>query len=518
MASLPARVWRDFTSPVPNTTDPAKVGSTAWNDDLNVFLGTVCEALSRLEPAADKLTYFDGADTAKLTTLTSFARLLLASSDDTVARALLGALGVGGGTMFGNLAMNGNRITDLGAPSSASDAARKADVDAVVALVSGALAFKGGFDASAGNFTAIAAGAKLGWFWKVDTAGTVSGVTFTVGDSLFALVDSPSSSTYEGNWLKVEGTMTAAEIIAALGYTPVTDARTISTSGLATGGGTLSANRTITVPKASGSDVATGTDDTKAITPKALADAGFAGAGGVPIGSTILINHNADVPANYLKENGASYSSTTYADLFAVLVKSSAVTMTIASPGVLTWTGHKLNANDPVKFTTTGALPTGLAAGTTYYVRDISGNTFKVSATPNGAAINTSGTQSGTHKAINAPHGCANDLSAFNVPDSRGEFIRLWDDGRGVDADRSFGSSQADAMQGHRHDVLLDNVVAAPGPSGSFATTGSTTGLIFSGDRFAVGNPKTDGVNGVPRTAAETRPRNIPKIACIRYA
>lgn len=73
------------------------------------------------------------------------------------------------------------------------------------------------------------------------------------------------------------------------------------------------------------------------------------------------------------------------------------VTMTIASPCVITFTGNSLVNGDKVVFTTTGALPTGLTAGTTYYVINAASNTFNVSATPGGAAINTSGIQSGTH-------------------------------------------------------------------------------------------------------------------------
>lgn len=75
------------------------------------------------------------------------------------------------------------------------------------------------------------------------------------------------------------------------------------------------------------------------------------------------------------------------------------VTISIAAPAVITWTAHGLEAETPVAFTTTGALPTGLTAGTTYYVltTGLSTNSFQVSATLNGAAVNTSGTQSGVH-------------------------------------------------------------------------------------------------------------------------
>lgn len=72
------------------------------------------------------------------------------------------------------------------------------------------------------------------------------------------------------------------------------------------------------------------------------------------------------------------------------------VTITIASPGVITIAGgHFFALNSPVVLATTGALPTGLVAGTTYYARDITATTLTLAATVNGAAINTSGSQSG---------------------------------------------------------------------------------------------------------------------------
>lgn len=77
--------------------------------------------------------------------------------------------------------------------------------------------------------------------------------------------------------------------------------------------------------------------------------------------------------------------------------KTSAVTISIATPGVISWTAHGLPADTAVKFSTTGALPTGLVAGTTYYVVNVGANDFQVAATRGGAAIATTGTQSGTH-------------------------------------------------------------------------------------------------------------------------
>ena len=79
------------------------------------------------------------------------------------------------------------------------------------------------------------------------------------------------------------------------------------------------------------------------------------------------------------------------------VARSSTVTITIASPGVVSWSAHGLLAGQQVQLTTTGALPTGLAINTTYFVVPVDANSFQLAATQSGTAINTSGSQSGTH-------------------------------------------------------------------------------------------------------------------------
>ena len=85
------------------------------------------------------------------------------------------------------------------------------------------------------------------------------------------------------------------------------------------------------------------------------------------------------------------YTLTTVSDTF---------TVTIASPGVFSLTAHGFTEGSVVYFSTTGALPTGLTAGTAYYVikAGLTADAFEVSTTIDGTAVNTSGTQSGTHK------------------------------------------------------------------------------------------------------------------------
>jgi len=76
------------------------------------------------------------------------------------------------------------------------------------------------------------------------------------------------------------------------------------------------------------------------------------------------------------------------------------VTISIASPAVVTLATHGWVANQPFRFFTTIALPTGVVMGTTYYVSAVGGppaGTFQFSTVPGGASVITTGTQSGTH-------------------------------------------------------------------------------------------------------------------------
>lgn len=75
-----------------------------------------------------------------------------------------------------------------------------------------------------------------------------------------------------------------------------------------------------------------------------------------------------------------------------------AITLSIASPCTATLIAHRLSVGETISFATSGSLPTGVTAGLTYYVASAhSVDTFTFSATSGGAAINSSGTQSGTH-------------------------------------------------------------------------------------------------------------------------
>lgn len=130
----------------------------------------------------------------------------------------------------------------------------------------------------------------------------------------------------------------------------------------------------------------------------------------------------------------------------------------------------------------------------------------------NGAAISRT-TYAALFAAIGTTFGVGNGSTTFNVPDLRGEFIRGWDDSRGVDVGRAFGSLQLDSMQQHTgaFQTRVDG-----GVSGVFSTPGASANMGTSAGVTVLGTVNFD-PSLVARTSTETRPRNIALLACIKF-
>ncbi|MBX9408247.1 phage tail protein [Pseudomonas baetica] len=92
----------------------------------------------------------------------------------------------------------------------------------------------------------------------------------------------------------------------------------------------------------------------------------------------------------------------------------------------------------------------------------------------------------------------------FRLPDARGEFLRGWDHGRGVDADRTVGSWQNHQLQSHLH-ALRHTVTTATGSGSGLAVVISGAGTGANSDVPITGN-----------VGAETRPRNLAVMWCIK--
>ena len=214
-----------------------------------------------------------------------------------------------------------------------------------------------------------------------------------------------------------------------LGYTGATNANYITNNNqLTNGAGYLNSSSSLSSSNLSGALPAV---DGSALT----------GIAGVPAG--VVVYHAANIaPTGFLKANGASLSTTTYADLFAVI-----------------------------------------------------GYTFGGSG------------------------------GSFSVPDLRGEFLRAWDDSRGIDSGRSFGSSQSEDFGSHDHNMFYN---AMSGYTGSWTNPGPTDAVFvhtygasdFAYRMMSAGNSSSY----VPTRGAtsdtggtETRPRNVALLACIKY-
>jgi hypothetical protein len=114
----------------------------------------------------------------------------------------------------------------------------------------------------------------------------------------------------------------------------------------------------------------------------------------------------------------AAYNQATTYGLGAKVIlgsPSSTVTISVAAPGVVTWTGHGLAEATSVVLSTTGAVPGGLTTGRVYFVVNSTANAFQLAETPGGAPIITTGAQSGVHTATAQVHRAYQSLQAGNV-------------------------------------------------------------------------------------------------------
>ena len=105
---------------------------------------------------------------------------------------------------------------------------------------------------------------------------------------------------------------------------------------------------------------------------------------------------------------------------------------------------------------------------------------------------------------IGTTYGVGNGTTTFNLPDLRGEFIRGWDNGRGVDSGREFGSSQDDQFESHSHGTSRIAVDDDDGGIDHWVMT--ETGQPSTSGTFS-----TDSAGGT-----ETRPRNVALMYCIK--
>jgi microcystin-dependent protein len=171
-----------------------------------------------------------------------------------------------------------------------------------------------------------------------------------------------------------------------------------------------------------------------------------------------------------------------------------ALTRTTVQGGTSGTTAVALPADSQV-FIAPLAVDLGVPTGTVIYFASSTAPAGFLKA--NGALVSRT-TYAALFAAIGTTFGAGDGSTTFALPDLRGEFVRGWDDARGVDSGRTFGSAQADAFRSHTHPAAVGG--SAYGgywqPGSNMYTTGTETGA--SG-------------------GSETRPRNVALLACIKY-
>lgn len=144
----------------------------------------------------------------------------------------------------------------------------------------------------------------------------------------------------------------------------------------------------------------------------------------------------------------------------------------------------------------------------------------------NGAAVSRTA-YAALYAAIGTTFGSGDGFNTFNLPDLRGEFLRGWDDSRGIDLNRALGSSQAGQNQAHTHNAststdgghthqYTDTDTDYTGQSGlqpgssGFVDRETSRQTSRNGDHSHAVTVLSSGGN-------EARPRNVAMLACIKF-
>lgn len=114
----------------------------------------------------------------------------------------------------------------------------------------------------------------------------------------------------------------------------------------------------------------------------------------------------------------------------------------------------------------------------------------------NGAAVSRTA-YAALFAAIGTTYGAGDGATTFALPDLRGEFVRGFDDGRGVDGGRGMGSAQSEAL--------------------NFDLVNTSYGFLSAGSYTNLSVIKKGSVIADTSFGTENRPRNVAMLACIKY-
>lgn len=161
----------------------------------------------------------------------------------------------------------------------------------------------------------------------------------------------------------------------------------------------------------------------------------------------------------------------------------------------------------------TTALATAVPAGSVIY--SASPNVLPGFMKCNGSAVSRT-TYQNLYNEIGTTYGGGNGSTTFNIPDFRGVFLRVVDDGRGLDPGRVLNSLQTDAIRNIVGNLFQSGQITMTSANGVFAVTANAGGFFDSGGGSGAGTFNFDASRVVP-TAAENRPVNMPVYAMIKF-
>ena len=201
-----------------------------------------------------------------------------------------------------------------------------------------------------------------------------------------------------------------------------------------------------------------------------------------------------------------------------------------ASDITLTLPSSDGNANDVLQSDGSGnlsfaALPQAVPTGSVHMMATTTVPSGYLKC--NGAAVSRA-TYADLFAIIGTAHGAGDGSSTFELPDLRGEFVRGWDDSRGVDSGRNFGSAQSDQNAQHNHSASATSTVTDPGHFHDVPYSNSDSGdgvIEESGTGFSGVEPTNSATTGISVSTSvsiansggsEARPRNIAMMYVIK--
>lgn len=165
-------------------------------------------------------------------------------------------------------------------------------------------------------------------------------------------------------------------------------------------------------------------------------------------------------------------------------------------------------------------VPAGVPAGTVIWTAGSSAPVGYLKA--NGASVSRA-SYPALFAAIGTTYGDGTTPgSTFALPDLRGEFVRGWDDSRGIDRARTLGSLQAGSVEPHTHyygfaqgtnGAINNGYIGISGVVGTGAVAELEQSGGPDGQRLGAFYAQTATNSGT----TETRPRNVALLACVKF-